>query len=203
MKALTILSLASVAAAIFLSTPVADARTWTSSDGSKTFSGELLSYDPGTGAVGVTLTNGKKMTFKQDKLSEEDIAYLKKNGAKTSGSSARIKKPSQNMAPVDVTKFKRPVKLACVGDSITQGVGAKRGQSWPDQLRAMLGDQWEVKNFGLSGTTLINCRFSYPQNGKERSPTTHPSSPPMQPLQTPYPKNKFLTSIYSCAILCE
>jgi hypothetical protein len=99
MKVPTILSLASVAAAIFLSTPVADARTWTSSDGSKTFSGELRTYDPGTGAVGVTLTNGKKMTFKQDKLSEEDIAYLKKNGAKTSGSSARIKKSIPEVLP--------------------------------------------------------------------------------------------------------
>jgi lysophospholipase L1-like esterase len=58
--------------------------------------------------------------------------------------------------PVDVSKFQRPVKVACVGDSITEGVGAKRGQSWPDQLGAMLGDQWEVKNFGLSATTLMN-----------------------------------------------
>jgi acyl-CoA thioesterase-1 len=59
-------------------------------------------------------------------------------------------------APVDVEKFGRPVRLACVGDSITEGVGAKRGESWPDQLRQMLGDKWEVKNFGLSATTLMN-----------------------------------------------
>lgn len=63
---------------------------------------------------------------------------------------------AQNNAPVDVAKFERPVKVACVGDSITQGVGAKRGASWPDQLRGMLGDGWDVKNFGLSATTLMN-----------------------------------------------
>lgn len=53
------------------------ARTWTSADGTKTFEGEFLSYDPATGAVGVTLTGGKVMKFSQDKLSAEDIAYLK------------------------------------------------------------------------------------------------------------------------------
>ena len=56
------------------------ARTWTSADGAKTFEGELLSYDPATGAVGVTLTSGKAMRFSQDKLSEADIAFLKEQG---------------------------------------------------------------------------------------------------------------------------
>jgi hypothetical protein len=55
----------------------AHARTWTSADGAKTFEGEFLSYDPATGAVGVTLTGGKVMKFSQDKLSAADIDYLK------------------------------------------------------------------------------------------------------------------------------
>jgi lysophospholipase L1-like esterase len=63
---------------------------------------------------------------------------------------------AQNNDPVDVAKFDRPVKVACVGDSITQGVGAKRGMSWPSQLGKMLGEKWEVMNFGLSATTLMN-----------------------------------------------
>ena len=63
---------------------------------------------------------------------------------------------AQNTSPVDPAKFDRPVKVACVGDSITQGVGAKRGKSWPSQLQQMLGDKWKVENFGLSGTTLMN-----------------------------------------------
>jgi len=45
--------------------------------------------------------------------------------------------------------------LACVGDSITQGVGAKQGQSWPQQAQKFLGEKWVVKNFGRSGTTLM------------------------------------------------
>ena len=63
---------------------------------------------------------------------------------------------AQNTIPVDPAKFDHPVKVACVGDSITQGVGAKRGKSWPAQLQQILGEKWKVENFGLSGTTLMN-----------------------------------------------
>ncbi len=55
----------------------AHARKWTSADGAKTFEGDLTSYDPATGKMGVKLTNGKEMNFDQKVLSEADIAYLK------------------------------------------------------------------------------------------------------------------------------
>jgi len=56
------------------------ARIWTSADGSKTFEGELQSYEATSGKVSVILSNGKRMAFLQEKLSVEDIAWLKKNG---------------------------------------------------------------------------------------------------------------------------
>mgnify|MGYP002622000529 CR=1 FL=1 len=57
------------------------ARTWTSSDGSATFEGELKAYDPETGKLTVTRSDGRDLTFTQDKLSKDDIAFLKENGA--------------------------------------------------------------------------------------------------------------------------
>jgi acyl-CoA thioesterase I len=48
-----------------------------------------------------------------------------------------------------------PIKVACVGDSITQGSGAGPGKAYPSQLQEMLGDQWKVGNFGVSGRTLL------------------------------------------------
>jgi lysophospholipase L1-like esterase len=48
-----------------------------------------------------------------------------------------------------------PIKVACVGDSITQGVGAKSGQSYPAQLQGLLGDGYKVGNFGVSARTLL------------------------------------------------
>jgi hypothetical protein len=66
----------------------AHARTWTSADGSKTFDGELKSYDAEKGLVTVTLANGGRMVFRQDKLSEDDIAYLKEHGSAATASSS-------------------------------------------------------------------------------------------------------------------
>ena len=57
--------------------------------------------------------------------------------------------------------------VACVGDSITQGVGAERGQSWPAQAQRTLGEKWQVQNFGLSGTTLMNSGNKPYQKSKQ------------------------------------
>jgi len=49
------------------------------------------------------------------------------------------------------------VKIACVGDSITFGTGIKDrpNKSYPKQLEVMLGAGYAVKNFGVSGATLL------------------------------------------------
>lgn len=54
------------------------ARTWTSSDGSKTFEGELRSFDAETGLVKV-LIGGRVVEFAKDKLSQEDITFLEES----------------------------------------------------------------------------------------------------------------------------
>jgi len=54
--------------------------------------------------------------------------------------------------PIDPKSYDHPVRVACVGDSITQGVG---GTAYPKQLQEMLGDGWQVSNFGHSGFTLL------------------------------------------------
>jgi lysophospholipase L1-like esterase len=49
-----------------------------------------------------------------------------------------------------------PVKVACVGDSITAGSGIKnRDNYYPAVLQNMLGQGHEVRNFGVSGATLL------------------------------------------------
>ena len=64
------------------------ARTWTSADGTKTFEGELRSYDETSGNVTVTLANGKAMVFQRDKLSAGDIVFVKENAPKPAASGA-------------------------------------------------------------------------------------------------------------------
>ena len=63
------------------------ARTWTSSDGTKTFEGERESYDAAKGMVTVTLPNGRSITFTQDKLSKADIAFLREDATGAAQSS--------------------------------------------------------------------------------------------------------------------
>lgn len=59
------------------------------------------------------------------------------------------------MSPIKPSDYKEAVKVACVGDSITQGSGAEPGKSYPAQLQGLLGDKWKVGNFGVSGRTLL------------------------------------------------
>ena len=48
------------------------------------------------------------------------------------------------------------IKVACVGDSITAGAGIKDPKmKYPTQLQGMLGDGYEVKNFGVGGRTML------------------------------------------------
>jgi len=49
----------------------------------------------------------------------------------------------------------KPIKVACVGNSITQGPGREHPESYPFQMQAILGKDYEVKNFGVSGRTLL------------------------------------------------
>jgi lysophospholipase L1-like esterase len=45
--------------------------------------------------------------------------------------------------------------INCVGDSITAGVGAPNGESYPAKLQKLLGAIYSVANDGLSGATLL------------------------------------------------
>ncbi len=51
----------------------------------------------------------------------------------------------------------KKIKVACVGDSITFGSGLSdiKKDSYPAQLGKLLGNDWEVENFGLSGATML------------------------------------------------
>ena len=53
---------------------------------------------------------------------------------------------------------KKTIKVACVGNSITEGSGLKNPQqeSYPSVLSDLLGEEYEVRNFGYSGRTLLN-----------------------------------------------
>ncbi|WP_281633462.1 GDSL-type esterase/lipase family protein [Flavobacterium luteolum] len=49
------------------------------------------------------------------------------------------------------------IKVACIGDSVTAGylLANPKSESYPSQLQVLMGSQYEVKNFGYSGATLL------------------------------------------------
>jgi len=53
--------------------------------------------------------------------------------------------------------FKSPIRVACIGDSITYGYGVndRDHNSYPTQLGVMLGPKWVVRNFGINGATAL------------------------------------------------
>ncbi len=55
-----------------------------------------------------------------------------------------------------MTERGRPIRIACFGDSITEGIGAcpMETMSYPAQLQRLLGEEFTVLNYGSSGMTL-------------------------------------------------
>ena len=47
-------------------------------------------------------------------------------------------------------------RVACVGNSITEGYGIWDQKKYPDHLQEMLGDSYKVQNFGVSSMTFAN-----------------------------------------------
>jgi len=116
---------AGVAVLIALSSSL-QSRTWTSADGAKTFEGELRSYDAASGKVSVTLPNRKRMTFTQDKLSEDDIAWLKKNGGGSRGKDTEVKELPDELPDPDGKEadMSKPVQVyILMGQSNMIGFG--------------------------------------------------------------------------------
>jgi acyl-CoA thioesterase I len=59
--------------------------------------------------------------------------------------------------PVCVECYPETIRVACVGDSITYGSSIQNRVTncYPAQLGRMLGKKWQVRNFGVSGATLL------------------------------------------------
>ncbi|MFI3295427.1 MAG: GDSL-type esterase/lipase family protein [Rikenellaceae bacterium] len=64
--------------------------------------------------------------------------------------------------------YGQKIRVACVGNSVTYGAGIedRERDSYPSQLQRLLGDDYEVRNFGKSGATLLR-RGHRPYNEQE------------------------------------
>jgi hypothetical protein len=125
----------------------AQARTWTSADGAKTFEGDLNSYDVETGSLKVTLGNGKQMKFNQKILSEADITYLKENGKKEEAAPAKSGSSSS--------------KVGDLPDALPKPDGKEADMSKPVQVYILLG-QSNMLGFGKTSSLQGVAAEKYP-----------------------------------------
>ncbi len=60
-------------------------------------------------------------------------------------------------SPIRAEDCQNTVRLACVGDSITFGSSVKYRlrDCYPAQLGRLLGSEWQVRNFGVGGATML------------------------------------------------
>ncbi|MGH9726034.1 MAG: GDSL-type esterase/lipase family protein [Candidatus Acidiferrales bacterium] len=63
-----------------------------------------------------------------------------------------------NSVWADDTSAGKTIRVACVGDSITYGYGLtnREQDAYPAVLGRLLGVGWDVRNFGVSATTLLH-----------------------------------------------
>lgn len=130
-------------AAVFLLALDVQGRTWTSEDGTKTFEGELQSYDSASGEVIVTLPNGKRMNFTQDKLSSDDIAWLKENG----GISAKTDRP------IEI----KDIKAYCLDFNWGAGRNFASPGSWSDSDPAAHVAWYKAMGVNVIQTFAVSC----------------------------------------------
>ena len=71
-----------------------------------------------------------------------------------------------------------PLRVACVGDSITEGsgLGNSATESYPAKLQRLLGSVYQVSNFGVSGRTLLK-KGDYPYWKESAYTSSHTSNP--------------------------
>ena len=134
---------------LFCSLGSLQARTWTSSDGSKTFEGDLVAYDPGTGKVTVN-RDGKNTTFDQKFLSKEDIEFLKTEGIKLPAVA-----PGASPAPTSAKVS------GAIPDVLPDPDGKEADMSKPVQVFIMMG-QSNMLGFGNAGALKGSAAEKYP-----------------------------------------
>ena len=62
-----------------------------------------------------------------------------------------------DLKDTSVSSSNEATRVACIGDSITfgHGINDRETNSYPAQLGALLGDAYQVKNFVVSGSTML------------------------------------------------
>ena len=131
---------------------------FTASIQSFSVNGIPASIDDEAGSIALKLPKGTNLTAIEPAVVTANGARLDKTGAQdfTRPVTYTVTSPDGKTTKTYTATITTPskIKVACAGDSITNGVGNSGGKSYPEQLGSLLGSQYEVKNFGHNGATV-------------------------------------------------
>jgi len=129
--------------------------TWTASSGATSFN-IYRGTSPG-GEGGTAIGTGVTTPYYTDMGLTNGTSYYYTVEAVNAGGTS----PDSNEAGAIATAVPAPFRVACVGDSITNGVnligaGTATGQTYPAHLQSALGSGYNVQNFGVPGLSIMS-----------------------------------------------
>jgi lysophospholipase L1-like esterase len=129
------------------------------------FMERLKTDNPVNAENGILTYDGLHLNFRGNVFVAEQVVralgFTQPDAAAIAAELPRIEQALNALAdqrgPLRVESFKTPIRVACVGDSITFGLSipGRETNSYPARLQGRLGGQWEVRNFGVSGATML------------------------------------------------
>ncbi len=138
------------------------AGTGTSASYEFTFTGTgidiLAPLSPDGGEVTVTIDGVEAGTYNSYSEAEEinRTVFTKTNLAKGTEHTVKVENTGGKTLALDAIKvYTIPIKVACIGDSITAGTNLSATQKYHYFLAQLLGDGYEVKGYGVSGATAL------------------------------------------------
>src|SRR5690606_4672721 len=57
---------------------------------------------------------------------------------------------------LSISSAQEKIKVACIGNSVTEALMLPAGKDYPSILQQYLGNTYDVRNFGVSGSTLLS-----------------------------------------------
>lgn len=84
------------------------------------------------------------------------LSFFVMSAIACSSETSSEKHSSTDETAEQLVRMPQPVKIVCIGNSITEGFGnTSQAKAWPGQLGVLLGQDYSVLNCGVSGTTMF------------------------------------------------
>lgn len=137
---------------------------WTKQTPAYPSAGKTWECDACVSSVVMTNVVPEKEPWKE----QDDYVALDDHSGDYTGTQQEATSDTIALDAEGIMRVKQPVSIVCVGNSITEGIGASSSDyAWPAQMGRLLGGKYAVLNRGVSGTTM-GRKTNFPYWSTER-----------------------------------